>query len=410
MLKAIPRQSVELSVQEALSLIPALFKNPGASGKLVREFERRIAELIGVKEAISFSSQRAGMYAVLKSLEPQPGDEVIVPAYTFFSIPACAVLAGFKPIFADVDPSTWNLDPEKVKQAITERSRAIIVSHLNGCPADLSELHQIAKQKNLVLIEDCAQAFGAKFGNKFLGSFGVGCFSFGEGKNLYAMGGGLITTQDSRLASRLREIAEQASSIRFSEVLSKITRSVAFSILSRPFIFTFTSFPFFYLASLSNRNVDTDLEHRLQDMPQTSFSYSFSNGQAALGLGQLERLEERSQRRMDNARWLTEGLEKVEGLVLPPEPKDRTHLFLHYAVRVQDRERLVRQLIRRGVDAQRDYCSSFPLLPDFPGDSSSSPIAKGLAGNVVYLPNQPSLKKQDMLRIAKEIRNYFLTL
>lgn len=405
MLPAIPRQSIELTLAEVGKVLKALFQTKTPSETIVR-FDEALAEFVGVRHTICFGSQRAGMLAVLKALDLKSDEEVIVPAYTFFSVPACVFLAGAQPVFADVDPSTWNLDPRSAKAALTPRTRALIVTHLNGCPAEMNPLSEFAHKHRLTLIEDCAQALGAKYGSRPVGSFGVGCFSFGEGKNLYAMGGGLITTDDERLATRLRKMRDQAPQDSFGRVLSKIGKSLAYSLLTRPAVFTLTAFPGLYLTSLKNGVVDTDREHRIQDIPEGSLPRRFSNAQAALGLAQFENLERRNARRINNARLLTEALHGLEGIVLPPHSNDQTHLYLHYAVRVKNREKFVRRLIRRGVDAQRDYCSYCPDLPDFRTASHAfeMPVAKSLAGTVAYLPNHPSLGKSDMRRIAEAAR------
>ena len=408
MFKAIPRQSVELSVQETGRLISALLRQPVASGKTVSEFENRMAELIGVKEAVCFSSQRAGMYAVLKALGPHPGDEVIVPAYTFFSVPACVVRAGFTPVFVDVRPDTWNLDPEKVKSALSPRTRAIIVTHLNGCPADMGPLTEMAKKTGARLIEDCAQSLGATYHSKFVGSFGIGCFSFGEGKNLLALGGGMISTNDSSLARRLRETTQRFPPPGSREMGLKAVKLLAYRILTHPWIFTFSAFPLISLATYLKREVNTESEHTLNHVSSDSLQTRFGDVQAALGLAQLASLASRNQKRRENAEALFDDLKGVNSIQLPPRLSDRTHLFIHYAIRVPHREQWVRALMRSGIDAQRDYCSFCPALPDFRPPRSRIPLptptAEGLDGKVAYLPNQPSLGRTDMQRIAQAVR------
>ena len=408
MLKAIPRQSVELSFNEALALIFALFKNPTKSGEQVREFERRIAEFIGVKEAISFSSQRAGMLEVLKALDPKPGDEVIVPAYTFFSVPACVVLAGFTPVFVDVLPDTWNLNPEKVQSALSSRTRAIVITHLNGCPADMEPLVEIAKRSNVSLIEDCAQALGATYHSKPVGSFGIGCFSFGEGKNLLALGGGMITTNDSSLAARLRESSQRFPFPKAGEIWLKAMKLLTYRALTTPWIFTVTAFPLIFLETFLNREVNTEKEHTLKHISVDNLLSRFSDTQAALGLTQLVSVVSRNQRRRENAETLSNQLKDVTGLSLPPQLSDRDHLFTHYAIQIPRREPWVRALIRKGVDAQRDYCSFCPKLPDFHSPRSRVPFpvptAEGLDGRVAYLPSHPRIGKPDIIRIADTVK------
>ena len=403
---AYPRQSIELSQSEFAELTRSFFNSPTDSGETVRRFESLFADFIGVGQAIAFASQRAGMYFVLKALDAKPGDEVIVPAYTFFSVPACVLLAGLVPIFVDVDSQTWNLDPSQAKAAITPRTRAIIVTHLNGCPADLDRLLEITNETGIQLIEDCAQALGATYHSKQVGSFGVGCFSFGEGKNLLAMGGGMVTTRDSRLASRLRKITDSFGNPPLARILSKWANLLFLKTVTTPPIFTVTVFPWLYLSSLKNGEIDTDREHKVELMSVASFQERLCNAQAALALAQFESLNERNQSRITNAQTLSSELRGVKGIELPPIPHDRTHLYTHYAIRVRDRERFCKAMIRRGVDAQRDYCSFCPALPDFRSSPNrlKTPVAQALDGTIAYLPNQPQLSSQNMSRIALAVK------
>ncbi len=405
---AYPRQSIELSAPELNQLVQSFFHKPTDSGEIVHRFESAFAAFLGVKHAVSFGSQRAGMLAALKALRQKEGEEVIVPAYTFFSVPACAVLAGFTPVFVDVDPKTWNLDPDQVKRAVTSRTRAIIVTHLNGCPADLESLVQIAKNSGITLIEDCAQALGATYHLKQVGSFGVGCFSFGEGKNLFAMGGGMITTNDDGLAAELRRDVDSSKSPGLGQIFTKTLRLLAFRTLTEPWVFSLTAFPLIYLSSLKNGKPDTDKEHAMEYLSPESLREKWVNSQATLALAQLGRLPQRNEKRRENARTLTHELGNIKGLETPPDPSDRTHLYMHYALSIGERERFCRGLIRRGIDAQRDYCSYCPGLPDFrpPGSllPRKTPVAESLEGRIVYLPNQPQLSKTDMVRIAHALK------
>jgi len=401
---AYPRQSIELSGREFAELTQALVRAPTESGETVRRFESAFAEFVGARHAISFASQRAGMQAVLKALNFQQGDEVIVPAYTFFSVPACVVLAGLTPVFCDVSPPTWNLNPDEVKRTITPRTRALIVTHLNGCPADLESLVEITRKAGIILIEDCAQALGATYRSKQVGSFGVGCYSFGEGKNLLGLGGGMVTTDDDALAARLRQFSESLSHPSLGQILMKALRLLTLNLLTQPPIFSFTAYPWLYLASMQNGKVDTDKAHVLRFISPLTRQRKMCNAQAALGLAQLSELTRRNQKRRENAFSLAEALQGLPGIELPPNPHDRTHLYMHYAVRIKERDRFCRTLVQRGVDAQRDYCSFCPKLPDFQPNRWKTPVAQRLDGTLAYLPTQPQLGKKEMQRIAQNVK------
>ncbi|HEX6185550.1 MAG TPA: DegT/DnrJ/EryC1/StrS family aminotransferase [Pyrinomonadaceae bacterium] len=186
-------------------------------GREVEAFERDFAEYVGARECVGVSNGTAALHLALMACGVGPGDEVIVPANTFFATPEAVSAAGATPVFADVDPVTYNLDPAKVEAVVTERTRAVIPVHLYGQPADLDALDEVAKRHNLTVIEDAAQAHGARYRGRRVGALSrVGCFSFYPGKNLGAYGeGGAVTTDDPEVARRVRLLRDHGSEVKY---------------------------------------------------------------------------------------------------------------------------------------------------------------------------------------------------
>jgi dTDP-4-amino-4,6-dideoxygalactose transaminase len=186
-------------------------------GAAVEGFEQRFADYIGVRYAVSCNSGTDALYLALRSLGIGPGDEVITTPFTFFATAEVISAVGATPVFVDVEPRTFNLDLELIAGAITSRTRAIIPVHLFGLPVNLDRLMAIASQYNVAVIEDCAQAAGAIWNGKRVGSVGqVGCFSFFPTKNLGACGdGGLLTTNDPAIAAEARMLREHGSRQRY---------------------------------------------------------------------------------------------------------------------------------------------------------------------------------------------------
>lgn len=176
-------------------------------------FEREIAALVGVAHAVGVASGTDALHLALRAAGVGPGDEVVVPAFTFIATAEAVSYLGARPVFADIDPATYNLDPAGLEAAITPRTRAVIAVHLYGQSADLAAIGEIAAQHGLLLIEDCAQAIGADFEGRPVGGWGLaGCFSFYPTKNLGAWGdGGMVTTNDARLAERVRMLRHHGS-------------------------------------------------------------------------------------------------------------------------------------------------------------------------------------------------------
>jgi dTDP-3-amino-3,4,6-trideoxy-alpha-D-glucose transaminase len=190
-------------------------------GREVESFERAFAEYVGAEECVGVSNGTAAIQLALQACGVGAGDEVVVPANTFFATAEAVSTAGATPVFVDCDPVTYNLDPARIEEVITERTRAVIPVHLYGQPADLDAIFEVAERRNLIVIEDAAQAHGARHRGRRVGPLGrAGCFSFYPGKNLGAYGeGGAVVTNDAGVARRLRMLRDHGSEQKYRHEL-----------------------------------------------------------------------------------------------------------------------------------------------------------------------------------------------
>jgi perosamine synthetase len=242
-------------------------------GPYIERFESAFAAYVGVKHAISVASGTAALHLALRALGIGPGDEVIVPDLTFVATANMVLLAGASPVLVDVEPDTWCLDPIAVERAISPRTRAIIPVHLYGHPANMDLLLSIAKERGLMVVEDAAEAHGAKWRGRMVGSLGrVGAFSFYGNKLITTGEGGMLTTDDSELALRIRHLKDHGM-------------------------------------SSNRRYFHTEL----------AFNYRMTNIQAALGLAQLEQIETFIERKRQIYYWYREELGQIPCLRLNPE-------------------------------------------------------------------------------------------
>src|SRR5437667_486601 len=190
-------------------IVAAFRRGEAVSGPAIAEFEGRFADYHDLEYATASSFGRMAFYYILRALDLPAGSEIIFPALTFWAVPEMARCAGLKPVFVDVNPLTFNLDPNAIETAITERTRAIVPTHLYGRPCDMSEIMPIAEKHHLIVIEDCAQAVGARYRGRLVGTFGqASFFSFQMLKGINTYGGGMAMTNDVALASRVRHQAE----------------------------------------------------------------------------------------------------------------------------------------------------------------------------------------------------------
>src|SRR5437763_8271102 len=208
-LRTIARYGVRSVPGDEKEIVAAFKRGEAVDGPAIAEYEGRFAEYHDIEHATATSFGRMAFHYILRALDLPEGSEIIFPALTFWVVPEMARRAGLRPVFVDVDPTTFNLDPSKIEAAITERTRAVVPTHLYGQPCDMSEVVRAAERPGLVVIEDCAQAAGARYRGRVVGTFGAASFfSFQMLKGINTYGGGMALTGDARLAARVREQAE----------------------------------------------------------------------------------------------------------------------------------------------------------------------------------------------------------
>lgn len=407
MFRAYPRQSVEFTAKEFKQTLVSILEQ---KSHFVEKFEDSFAEYIGVKYAESFFSSRAGLYFVLKSLNLKKGDEVIVPSYTFFSIPAMVVLADLRPIFVDADRDTYNINVNLIESLITSRTKVIIVTHLHGQLADMDSIMDIARRYGLRVIEDCAHSCGAEYKERKVGSFDIGCFSFGVGKNLSALGGGMVTMNDLTISQSLKDIKKEFVEERGFEIIKTIIKGYMTRMLTYPNIYFFLVYPVLYISYLFNIgifNKSPDDNRLLPTIIPESFKKKIPAPLSCTGIEQLKKIEYHNSILKENAAILFEELGNIDLIRFQKVLPFADNIYYHIAVRVKEREGFIRCMGLRGIDIQKDYCSPCAYLDIFKEFKTDCPVSKEISSEMVYIPNHPSLSRYDMRYIAREIRRYF---
>lgn len=362
-----------LGAEEDAAILRVLASGQLAQGEQVAIFERRFAELCHVKEAVAVSSGTAALYLALLAHNIGRGDEVITTAFSFAATANVILLVGATPVFVDIEPDTYTIDPIQVETALTRRTKAVIPVHLYGHPCDMNRLGQLTKAYSLVLIEDASQAHAAAIDGRLVGSFGTGCFSFYATKNMTTGEGGMVTTNDPAIAEWVRLLRNQGQEAHY-----------------------------YHIALGYNLRI-TEL-------------------QAALGIAQMEKLGYFTERRIANAAFLTEHL---TGAVQTPAVRTGCrHVYHQYTIRVPSgRNEWVEKLRTQGVETvvqfpipihqqpfYRRMSSLFRVLS--PGRRSSVkggnpsarlPVTESAAEQVLSLPVHPALSEEDLSTIAREV-------
>jgi dTDP-4-amino-4,6-dideoxygalactose transaminase len=375
-------------------------------GPRIAEFERAFAHRLGGGRATATSYGRTAAYCIFKALGLPVGSEVIFPALTFWVVPEMARRAGLKVVFADVDPRTFNLRPDALQRAITPRTRAVVPTHIYGLPCDMDEIVAIARRHGLRVVEDCAHALGATYRGRPVGTLGhAALFSFQVLKPLNTFGGGMAFTRDPELGERVAAMATGEPWPEERAVLGRIRTGKLERFFMQPRAFSLTGYPLLLVASVFRARPDVYMwenVRRLAPFPR-SYRTRYTNVQAAIGLAGLDRLDEWTERTRAHARLLSRHLAGLPGVVPPPEPADRVHVYYQYSAYVPDREQLVRRALRRGLDLEShhmDVCSDLPL---FAAAAMDAPGARRTAESV-QIPVHVGLEPAAIERVANRVR------
>jgi dTDP-4-amino-4,6-dideoxygalactose transaminase len=328
------------------------------AGPMVTKFEKEFAKFVGAKHAIAVNTGTAALHLALSSANIKTGDEVILPSFTFVATAEVVVLAGAKPVFVDIDPETYNVSSEKIEKCITDQTKAVMPVHLYGLPANMQPIKEIAEKHGLIIIEDAAQAHGANYKEKPLGTFAdAACWSFYASKNMTTGEGGMVTTNDDELAEKMRFMRSHGEKEKYKSIM---------------------------------------LGH----------NYHMPEIQAAIGSVQLEKLPRFLAKRRENAEKLTENLKDAEKLELPKEPDGYQHSWYLYTVRLknakkQQRNRILEKLRQKGIDAQVYYRCPIHLMPYYSKFRKYRlPETEKAANQVFSLPVHPNVTQEQVEYIS----------
>jgi perosamine synthetase len=336
----------------------------GSFGESIPRFEEAFAGYCGCKYGIAVSSGTTALHLAVAALDLKPGDEILVSASTNIATALAAYHNNLVPVPVDSEPRTWNLNLDLIEDLITPRTRVIIPVHLFGHPVDMDRLCQIARKHNLVVIEDCAESHGATCRDRMTGSFGeMGCFSFYANKVITTGEGGMIVTNDSKIAEKL-----------------KLLRNLAFTT------------PRFRHESAGH-------------------NFRMTGYQAAMGLVQCNKIEKVIEEKIRVAQTYDRLLKRVDGLQLPAPSTIGRHVYWMYGVVVQpefgiSRDNLQTQLRDAGIDTRTFFCpmNLQPCLRQQPGYRRlECPVAESLWQTGFYLPSSPKLTEQIIQGIAQTI-------
>jgi dTDP-4-amino-4,6-dideoxygalactose transaminase len=379
-------------------------------GPQIAEFEDAFARTVGGGTAVAAAYGRMAFYYMLQALELPPGSEIIFPSLTFWVMPELARVAGLKVVFADVDPRTFTIDPRSVERMITDKTRAIVPTHLYGLACDMDAILDIAARNNLIIVEDCAHALGATFKGKAVGTFGAGAlFSFQTLKPLNCYGGGAALLHDPALAAKVRRAVDALPFPSDKRVRNRLLTGRLQRIFIKPWVFSISLFPVLWVSALVDANPDVFLWEKIRPLHPLPEEYAerFPNVQAAIGLGALKHLDAWTNQARAHAEYMNGVLGAVPGVQTPYVPPGCTHVYYQYCAygpdRI-DRDRLVTRCVRRGIDIETLHVDVPPDMELF-ADARADAGGARRAAQAIQIPVYSSLTDEQVHRVAAVVRD-----
>jgi dTDP-4-amino-4,6-dideoxygalactose transaminase len=378
-------------------------------GPQIAEFEHAFARAVGGGTAITAAYGRMAFFYILKALDLPPGSEIIFPSLTFWVVPELARVAGLKVVFADVDPKTFTIDPRSVERLMTDKTRAIVPTHLYGLACDMDAVLAIAARHNLIVLEDCAHALGATYKGKPVGTFGTGAlFSFQTLKPLNCYGGGAALVQDAAVAGKVRAFVDALPWPSEKRVTERLLVGRLQRIFIKPWVFSISLFPVLWVSALIDANPDVFLWEKIRSLHPLPAQYNerFPNVQAAIGLEALKHLDAWTTETRSHAERMSRVLGAIPGVQVPAVPPGCTHVYYQYCVygpETIDRDDLVVRCVRRGIDIETlhvDVPPDMELFADAPAERDGA----RRASQAIQIPVYSSLTDAQVERVARVVQ------
>jgi perosamine synthetase len=368
MMAEIPLARPDITEQEIEAVISVLSTPNLSLGPKLEEFEKKIAEYVGVHHVVAVSSGTSALHLVIIALDIGEGDEVITTPFSFVASANCILYERANPVFVDIDPQTWNIEVNRIEEKITERTKGILAVDVFGHPADWDRLQEISEKYNLRLIEDAAEALGAEYKGRRAGSFGDGAvFAFYPNKQITTGEGGAILTDNEETADLCRSLRNQGRS-----------------------------------------KGGGWLEHE-----RLGYNYRLSDIHCALGIAQLERLDEILRSRERVAQLYNERLKEIDEVVVPYVSSDVRKSWFVYVIRLsddftqEDRDRILQELKGRGIGCN-NYFSPIHLQPFYRKIASYKegdfPVTEAIAARTVALPFYGNLTEEEIELVCDHLR------
>ncbi len=401
---AVARQRIHLPPKAWRRALSTAISGSLWKGESVARFERAFADFMGAPEAVVVPSGRAGLRFIFEALGLEQGDEVLCASFAYPVVPYLADSLGYSVRFADVELDRLGMDPEALRNTISDKTKVVIATHLYGVPCRIREIAEIAEAHGATLIEDCAHCFGASIGGQATGSFGsFGYFSFETSKPINTMGGGIVTVRDPKLAARVRKVAREQEENGLKWLGKRLSKTTFEATVTHPLIFNLGVYPALRLLSKEESGDRFASGYQKDETTLKGRMGTFTNYQSILGLDQMQTIAPLVERRVANAERLMDRLEGRVHFQRSRDPEVRSNYMLVTAL-VPNLLQLAHRLLQLGVDSKHHYmrdCSGI-------GDAGERfPNAARCEAEILHLPAFPELGDRQIDWIAEQVARAF---
>jgi len=411
-MQPLPRYRIYSSPRDYWAVVREVVSRSWLRGDGCAQLEGLLCERHDVMHALCIAKARVGIFVTLRALI-EPGQKVVLSPYTISDVINMVLCAGGVPVFADLEPDTCNVSAAEIERLIDGDTGAVLITHLHGLACDMERIPALCREHGVPLVEDAAQAFGARFAGRAVGTFGAaGIYSFGAYKNVNSFFGGMVVSNDGELLARLRAEVDGFPPQEILYYLSKVRESLTTDLATLPPVFkalTYRVFRFGFLhdVGLLNSQVSVDDDPASKRELPESYLRRLTSMQARIVMSQLPTVDTSIRARVAYAQRYHAGLSGVGGIGLPPLRNDGSHTYTYFPIHVDDRQGVLRHMMRERCDVAAQHLKNCADLECFSEFADECPNARKAARSVLLLPTYPRYSNADVDRNIRVLREYF---
>ena len=377
-------------------------------------FESRLNQFIGSKNALFVNQARIGIFLTIKSIVNKTGkSEVILSPYTIADVINMVILAGGEPVFVDIEEDTCNINHNLIEENITEKSTAILVTHLHGRMCNMEKIKEIADKYNLYLIEDAAQSFGATQNDQYAGTIGdVGVFSFGLYKNVSSIYGGAVVSRDEELFQLISSLHSNFDKFNFIWYFKKLIKGLTtvlatWDILFRPIVFPIIKFGYFKNITFINKFVETELDVSRKNKIPKVYLTKPSKFQKLLAMESINFVQDDESKRLKFATIYQKNLSTISSLSFANNIVEKDNIYTYFPIYLENMQKLRSYLIQNNVDIGPQHYKNTASLESFSDFFKECPTAEKVSKNLLLLPTYPRYREKNVYKVINLIKEFY---